>query len=207
MKARIHATLLAFGHPCPVSDLFGTRGRALLAGLALPEPWNTNVRVSLELIDHLDAQVTGIEQQLRSLGADHRYVALLTTLPGVAWILGYTIAAEIGDISRFSTPTKLIGHTGLTPKVIQSGEMDRRGPLTKNGPRYLRWAYIEAAQVACRYHPFHARYQHTKQRLGRSRGAKVAAFTVARSLAEATWWMLTRNQPFAPAGATAVLAA
>ena len=39
LKNRIHATLLAFGHPCPVSDLFGTSGRELLARLALPEPW------------------------------------------------------------------------------------------------------------------------------------------------------------------------
>ena len=38
LKNRIHATLLAFGHPCPVSDLFGVGGRELLARLALPEP-------------------------------------------------------------------------------------------------------------------------------------------------------------------------
>jgi transposase len=134
-------------------------------------------------------------------------VPLLTTVPGIAWILGYTIAAEIGDIARFGAPAKLVGYTGLTPKVIQSGERDRRGPLTKNGARYLRWAYIEAAQHACRYPPYDQLYARTKQRLGRNRGAKVAAITVARRLAEATWWMLTRNQPFAPAGATAVLAA
>jgi transposase len=55
-------------------------------------------------------------------------------------VLGYTIAAEIGDIARFPSPRKLIGYTGLTPRVEQSGERDRRGPLRKNGPNYLRWA-------------------------------------------------------------------
>lgn len=207
LKARIHATLLAFGHPCPVSDLFGREGRRLLARLEVPEPWGENLIACLDLIDHLDRQITGIEQELRRLGASHPYVRLLTSIPGVAWILGYTIAAEIGDIDRFSAPRKLVGYTGLTPKVIQSGERDRRGPLTKNGPRYLRWAYIEAAQHACRYAPYHGLYIRTKQRLGRNRGAKIAAITVARKLAEATWWMLTRNQPFAPAGATQALAA
>ena len=39
LKNRIHATLLAFGKPCVVSDLFATGGRQLLARLALPEPW------------------------------------------------------------------------------------------------------------------------------------------------------------------------
>ena len=126
---------------------------------------------------------------------------LLQTVPGVAWVLGYTIAAEIGDIARFPSPKKLCGYTGLCPKVRQSGSMDRRGPLAKNGPRYLRWALMEAATHACRHPAYHDRYQHTKQRLGRQRGAKIAQIELARRLAEAIWQMLTRNQPFAPAGA------
>ena len=69
------------------------------------------------------------------------------TIPGIAWVLGYTIAAEIGDIARFPSPRKLIGYTGLCPRVYQSGEPDRRGPLRKNGPDYLRWALIEAAHT------------------------------------------------------------
>jgi transposase len=72
---------------------------------------------------------------------------------GIAWVLGYTIAAEIGEISRLPSPRKLIGYTGLTPTVEQSGERDRRGPLRKNGPNYLRWALIDAAHNAGRYHP------------------------------------------------------
>ena len=63
---------------------------------------------------------------------------LLLTVPGVGWVLAHTIAAEIGDISRFASPNKLQGYTGLCPRVAQSGDKDRRGPLTKHGPRYLR---------------------------------------------------------------------
>ena len=44
--------------------------------------------------------------------------------------------------------------------------------------------------------------QRTKRRLGKNRGSKVAAIEVARRLCEAIWWMLTKDQPFAPAGAT-----
>src|SRR3989442_11847769 len=135
------------------------------------------------------------------------YVRLLVTVPGIAWVLGYTIAAEIGDINRFSAPAKLSSYTGLCPRVYQSGEHDRRGALTKHGPRYLRWALLEASIHACR-HPLYAeRYQRTKHRLGRQRGPRVAQVDLARRLAEAIWHMLTRNQPFAPAGAAKVLAA
>jgi transposase len=57
LKNRIHATLLAFGHPCPVSDLFGAAGRRLLAGLELPEPWAGDVTATLRLIDILDGEI------------------------------------------------------------------------------------------------------------------------------------------------------
>jgi transposase len=207
LKNRIHASLIAFGKPCPVSDLFGSRGRELLKRLELPEPWASTVEASLRLIDSLDEQVSDCERELRRLGADHPYVSLLTTIPGIAWVLGYTIAAEIGDIGRFPSPTKLCGYTGLCPRVYQSGGVDRRGPLAKNGPRYLRWALIEAAQQAARSPYYQPLYERTKTRLGRNRGSKIARITIARKLAEAIWQMLTRGEPFAPAGAASALAA
>jgi transposase len=207
LKQRVHAVMLAHGKPCPVSDLFGLSGRELLARLALPEPWCGNVRASLRLIDELDREIDDCESELRRLGADHRYVPLLLTTPGIGWVLAYTIAAELGDIDRFPSPRKLSGYTGLCPRVYQSGETDRRGPLAKQGPKYLRWALVEAAVHASTHPAYRERYQRTKARVGKQRGAKVAQVDLARRLAEAIWHMLTRNQPFAPAGATDPLAA
>jgi transposase len=207
LKNRVHATLMSFGRPCPMSDLFGVAGRRLLAGLQIPEPWTGTLRASLVLIDDLDAQIGVCERQLRELGADHAYVALLQTVPGIGWVLGYTIAAEIGAIDRFASAKKLVGYTGLCPRVYQSGSKDRRGALAKNGPVYLRWALIEAAMHACRTAPYSARYQHTARRLGGSRGRKIARIELARDLATAIWHMLTRDEPFAPAGPALHLAA
>jgi transposase len=205
LKNRIHATLLAFGHPCPVADLFGVGGRELLGRLELPEPWAADTTAAIYLIDELDRQVGECERALRRLGADHRYVPLLMTTPGVGWVLGYTIAAEIGDITRFASPTKLAGYTGLCPRVYQSGGKDHRGPLSKNGPKYLRWALIEAAVHAARHPVYAERYRRTKTRLGRQRGPKIAQVDLARRLAEAIWHMLCTNRPFAPAGAANAL--
>jgi transposase len=201
LKQRVHAVLLAHGKPCPVSDLFGVRGRQLLARLCLPEPWAGSVEASLRLIDELDREVDTCERELRRLGADHRYVPLLLTVPGIGWVLAYTIAAEIGDIARFPSPVKLAGYTGLCPRVYQSGESDRRDPLAKQGPKYLRWALVEAAVHASTHPVYHERYHRTKTRLGKQRGARVAQVDLARRLAEAIWHMLTRNQRFAPTGA------
>src|SRR6266508_4489813 len=173
-----------------------------------PEPWRSNVAASLYLIDVLEEQIDGIERELRRLSVEHRYLPLLMSAPGIGSVLGYTIAAEIGDVERFPTPAKLVSYTGLCPRVRQSGEVDRRGALSKHGPPYLRWALIEAAHNAIRSYPaYRARAERTRARLGRTRGSAIAAITVARSLAEAIWWMLTRNEPFAPAGASVPLTA
>jgi transposase len=119
LKHRVHATLITFGHPCPVTDLFGVAGRQLLQRLDVPQPWRATVDASLRLMDDLEAQIQTINKQLRALGPDHRYMPLLMTVPGIGWVLSYTIAAEIGDIGRFASPKKLCGYTGLCPRVNQ----------------------------------------------------------------------------------------
>jgi len=207
LKNRIHATLISFGHPVPVSDLFGAAGRRLLDHLALPEPWAASVATALELIDELDRRIDTAEAELRTRAADDPDLALLRSMPGVGWVLAAVIAAELGDIARFRSPKQLVGYTGLCPFVSQSGERDWRGPLTKHGPRYLRWALIEAATHACRHAAFRDRYLRTRRRLGRQRGPRVARVAVARELAIAIWHMLTKRQPFAPAGPAICLVA
>jgi transposase len=101
LKNRIHATSLALGHPCPVSDMFGVGGRELFARLALPEPWTGDTAAALALIDELDHEVAERERVLRQVGADDRYVPLLMTAPGI----GYTITAKIGDIASPARPS------------------------------------------------------------------------------------------------------
>lgn len=200
LKNRIHSTLATFGQQVPVSDLFGTAGRTLLARLELPEPWTTTLTRSLDLVDDLDRRIGVCEAELRAMGADHPYVPLLVTVPGIGPTLAYTIASEIGDIGRFAGPKQLAGYTGLCPRVYQSGETDRRGRLTKAGPKYLRWALVEAAMHASRDARYHDRYERTKRRLGKQRGSRVARVELARDLATAIWYMLTRQEPFRAAG-------
>jgi transposase len=164
LKNRIHSTLINFGKPCPVTDLFGVEGRRLLERLQVPEPWRGNVTASVELIDDLERQ----------------------------------IAAEIGEIERFSSPEKLTGYTGLCPRVNQSGDKDRRGPLTKHGSRYLRWALLEATMHALKHRAYSERYQRNKRRLGKQRGAKVAQIDIARRLCHAIWHMLLDRRSSLP---------
>jgi hypothetical protein len=99
-----------------------------------------------------------------------------------------------------------------TPVLPRAG-MNRRSPnpiscaaQASAAPHPCR-ALVEAATHASTHPIYRDRYQRTKTRVGKQRGARVAQVDLARRLAEAIWHMLTRNQPFAPAGATDPLAA
>jgi hypothetical protein len=94
---------------------------------------------------------------------------------------------------------------GHPTSILPSRAVGRSPPLTRR-PHPCR-ALVEAATHASTHPVYRERYQRTKARLGRQRGARVAQVDLARKLAEAIWHMLTRNQPFAPAGAANPLAA
>src|SRR5918998_1615869 len=177
--------------------------RDLVPAIWLPDPAVRAERERARRRLHLVRHRPPLKNRIHAtpLAFDHPYVPLLRTVPGIGAVLGYTIAAEIGDIARFPTAKQLVGYTGLCPIVRQSGRRDHRAALAKNGPKYLRWALIEAATHAARHPVYAERYQRTRARLGRQRGARIARVDLARRLAEAIWHMLTTNQPFAPAGA------
>ena len=99
LKNRVHSTLINFGRACPVTDLFGAEGRRLLERLEVPEPWRSNVTASVQLIDDLERQIDALNRRLKEGHADHPYIPLLMSAPGIGWVLAFTIAAEIGDIA------------------------------------------------------------------------------------------------------------
>jgi transposase len=68
---RVHSTLIDFGRPCPVTDLFGAEGRRLLERLDVPEPWRGNVTASVRLIDDLERQIAEINRRLEHGHAEH----------------------------------------------------------------------------------------------------------------------------------------
>jgi transposase len=87
-------------------------------------------------------------------------------------------AAEIGDVSRFTTPDKLCSWAGLTPRHRESDTKVSRGHITKMGSTLVRWAAVEAV---ARYHggePIRDSYT----RIAARRGRKIARVAAARKL-------------------------
>lgn len=172
-----------------------------LAEYGVPEVWRHSIVTLLGVIDDLDRQLAPLERELRPLARSDERVKLLMTIPGIAELLGLTIASEIGDISRFASARKLIGYAGLAPRIKQSGQSSRTGRLSKAGPDTLRWAAVEAAQQAWRpSNPWHPLYTDIKRRHGKANPAKAA---VARKVLIAAWHVLSLEQPFKPSATRA----
>jgi len=71
----------------------------------------------------------------------------LMTIPGVGPVTTLAYIAPVDDSGRFGTSKALGAHLGLTPRVYQSGEIDRSGQISKSGDRILRHLLYEAASA------------------------------------------------------------
>jgi transposase len=69
----------------------------------------------------------------------------LQAMRGVGPIVAATVVAELGDLRRFKTPSRLMSYVGLVPSERSSGQKTRRGAITKAGNPHVRWKLIESA--------------------------------------------------------------
>jgi transposase len=195
-KNRTFGLLSQWGLRLSFQQLREPAAMELLESHGVPEVWRRSIQEAVLLVEHLDRRLAPLERELLPLARSDPRVPLLESIPGVASILGLTFAVEIGEVARFSTARKLVGYSGLTPRVHQSGASSRTGRLSKAGSATLRWAAVEAAQHAWREsNPWHRLYRDVKQRSGKTNAAKSA---VARKVLIAAWHVLSREQPFKP---------
>jgi transposase len=202
-RNRIFGLLTQFGLRISHSRLRKPGSMELLRHSGVPAVWRASIAELLELAEEMDRRIKPIDRELGPLARSDGRARLLATMPGIGPLLSLTFAAEIGEVSRFPSPGKLVGYAGLAPRVSQSGERSATGALSKAGSRTLRWAAVEAANQAWRpSSPWHAHYLRVSARHGKN----PAKSSVARKLLIAAWHMLSRQEPFnqpAPANSSA----
>ena len=203
LKNRIHSVIDKYGlHTdfTDISDIFGSRGRERMALTIkkLPAETNYTCRCLLRELDMAEEQIQRIENRMKKVFSKTEVVERLMSLPGIGFILAVTIANEIGDISRFSTPQRLASYAGTVPRVHSSGGYTRYGKLRTDVNHYLKWAYSEAGNSTAVNHKRLA-FRHTSKlykRIREKKGHAKAVGAVARHLAEASFWVLTRNENY-----------
>jgi len=201
LKNRVHATMAKYALEVKeVTDIFGVRGRQLLEERCklLPPHTRFALEQQLEQVDGLEAAIDALEKRMREVFAETEEVKLLRTMPGVGFLLAVVIALEIGEVGRFGRAEQLASYAGTTPRVHASGGKIRYGSLRTDVNHYLKWAYVEAANAIClnrsRWPQRHV--SRLYERLRAKKGHAVAIGAVARHLAEATYWVLTKKEQY-----------
>ena len=210
LKNRIHATLAKYCISIEgASDAFGKRGLEELERKLelLPPHSRFCVQRLLAILEKLQDEITHFEAQIKKAFRTSRLMELLQTLPGVGFILAVVILLEIGEVSRFPDAPRLAAYSGTTPRVYASGGRVRYGQTRSDVNRYLKWAFVEAANVValnCRRTPA----RHVSQlylRIRQHKGHQKAVGAVARHLAESTYWVLKKGEAYKEPRKLAVL--
>ena len=139
-------------------------------------------------IDLLDTQIKRAVEAIQSP---------IMTIPGISYTLAAIILAEIGDIARFDSPSKLFAFAGMEPSTYQSGRYSASAtPMVKRGSSYLRWALLTAARlVSMRDKTFHD-FMLKKKAQGKHH--LVAMTHVGKKLIRVIFHMLKTNTAFIP---------
>jgi transposase len=193
-KAQIHAVLAKCGVAVPMGDLFGVGGTELLDGLDLPKPYTARIASLRRLIDLLDFEIGIFAKLVHGQLARDPGDTAVQTIPG------------IGDVHRFRTAQQLGCWAGMTPKHHESDTKVRRGRITKQGSRLVRWAVAESVQTL----PKNAVLGMFRDQAAARRGTNIAVVAAARRQLEYVFYALRDHhvrglepRPTAPPAAVA----
>ena len=193
LKNSIQAVLRRENIRKPYGDVFTKKGIKWLKGLGKSE-----IDSCLELLAVAEVQIRKSEAAVPN-DLYRREIALLKTMPGVGDITASVIMSEIVDIKRFADPKALCKTAGLVPKVIQSGESDRRGRLVKQSSARLRTALIQCAHGAIRKND-ECKLRTFFMRMAERKKYNTAMAALAHKMLYIMWFMLTNNEEFHDGG-------
>ena len=161
--------------------------------MGLPDDVGLAVQSNLAVIITLGSQIDRLEQRLQEKVGQRAEYDLLTSVPGIGRILATIILLETGSMDRFPS----VGHFASYARCVDSQRISngkKKGEgNTKNGNKYLAWAFVEAANFALRFSAEAKRFYERKK--ARTNNV-VATKALAHKLARACFHILKERQAF-----------
>lgn len=175
-----------------IDEISSLSGQSFGIKFAL-DSFQLQLKLLVEQIDFIEIQVTELENQMAILV--DKLNSPLFTVPGIGPVTGATILGEVGDIERFSSPSKLVAYAGIDASISQSGEfMSSNNRMSKRGSPYLRKAIFQAALVASIHDPVFKAYYQKKRSEGKHHLTALGA--VSRKLCYTIHAILKNNVPY-----------
>ena len=154
------------------------------------------LRMMIEQIKYIETQVKDTEAEIK--GIMKTLASPIMTIPGIGKTLGAVILGEIGDITKFDNPKKLVAFAGIDAIVKQSGEFEgTQNRMSKRGSPYLRCALFQAALVASvgnKPDPVLSAFYQKKIAEGKHHNTAVGA--VARKMCNIIYCVLNENRAY-----------
>jgi transposase len=161
--------------------------------MPLPEDVALAIKANVAVVTALSAQIDLLEQRLQKRMAEHSEYGFLNTVPGIGRVLATTILLETGPIDRFASVGNFASYARCVGSERTSNGKKKGEGNTKNGNKYLSWAFIEAAVFALRYCAEAKRFYERKKAKTNSVVAKKA---LAHKIARACFHILKERKPF-----------
>lgn len=190
-KNSVHALLALHGVRAAIKTLLENNADQQEIMKTLPDYLQFMVEQLLDQVRFFDSQIPICEDRLNHLlPASHPQIKLLVSAPGIGIVLARIIYTETLDITYFKEPKYLISYVGLAP--IEKDSAGRKGPikLNRHCNYWLKYAFVEAAHNASDHPKYRRKYELDVKKHGKI----IAKLNLARRLAKAVYWMLTRQQ-------------
>jgi transposase len=140
-----------------------------------------SIKISLSLIESLNQKIQEIDAEIQTRIMNcQKEMEIVMSVPGIDFVSGTTILAEIGNYRDFTSPEKLAAYFGLVPYVYQSAGKLYTGPITKQGSKHLRWIMVQVAHAASRVK--NSMFRRVFLRIRGRRGHNVAIVALARKI-------------------------
>lgn len=157
------------------------------------ESFTFQLKLMIEQMKFIEAQVKDTENEIKMLL--NKINSPITSITGIGFVTGATILSEIGDISKFESPAKLVAFAGIDASVKQSGEFEStNNRMSKRGSPFLRKALFQAALIASNNDPELKAFYNKKRSEGKHHLTCIGA--VARKLCYIIFAVLKENRPF-----------
>lgn len=153
--------------------------------------------LQIQTIGDLSSTIKEIERKVLSQVKMRKSFELLQTIPGIGNILGLTIMLEVGDITRFAKVGCYSSYCRCVKSEKISNGKKKGKNNTKNGNKYLAWAYVEAANFAKRYSPEARKFF---QRKNAQRNGIVATKALSNKICRASYYIMRDQIPFDEVG-------
>jgi len=148
------------------------------------------LKQTISIIQFIQEQLDDVEKRIKQILKEINSPIL--TIPGISFKTAGSILAEIGDISRFDSPAKLLAFAGLDPSMYQSGKFfSTHSVMVKRGSKYLRFALMTAARMVCLNDATFCTFKDRKMAEGKH--YMVTMGHVAKKLVRVIYYLLKTN--------------